>query len=200
MEKDRDFLQRAAALFIEQGSKTLTMDDVAREFGISKKTLYQMYRNKEALLDDVLSFKLDEVIKKMEALDETVENPIERMYCRDEAIDLAVRQNHSTMIRQLVRYYPSIFYSHMKRFGERFSSVMLRNIEKGRKQGLYRENFNAEIYSKFFLQLAMSYDSSPFFEEEKGERVDFIDEVLSMYLHAITTEKGKQQLEKLNQK
>lgn len=198
MEKDDEFLKRAADLFLEVGAKTLTMDDVAKEFGMSKKTLYQKYRNKEALLEDVLNYKLKYVIHKIEALDRKVENAIERVFCRDEAIDQAVQSNQSVMIRQLIRYYPTIFYSHMKRFAEKFSQVMVRNIEKGRAQGLYRTDFNAELYSKFFLQLAMSYDSSPFFEEEKSERMDFMQEVILMYIHAITTEEGKKELIRIN--
>ena len=52
------------------------MDDVAREFGISKKTLYQKYKNKEALLEEVLDFKLSHIIQKMQKLDVEVENAV----------------------------------------------------------------------------------------------------------------------------
>ena len=49
--EDNQFLQKATELFIENGAKTLTMDDVAKEFGMSKKTIYQKYKNMEALLE-----------------------------------------------------------------------------------------------------------------------------------------------------
>ena len=80
MENKNQFLEKATELFIEHGSKTLTMDDVAREFGISKKTLYQKYKNKEALLEEVLDFKLNHIIQKMQKLDVEVENAVERMF------------------------------------------------------------------------------------------------------------------------
>ncbi|HAI79685.1 MAG TPA: TetR/AcrR family transcriptional regulator, partial [Chryseobacterium sp.] len=57
---DKKFLEKVVELFIDNGAKTLTMDDIAKEFGMSKKTLYQKYANKEALLEDVLAFKLEE--------------------------------------------------------------------------------------------------------------------------------------------
>lgn len=200
MEDKKQFLQKATDLFIEHGSKTLTMDDIAREFGMSKKTLYQLYKNKEALIEEVLDFKLQDMVKKMQKLDIEVENAVERMFCRDEQMERAVNSNKSMMIKQLIKYYPAIFNKHMVNFSEKFSEVLINNIEKGRAQGYYREDFNTEIYSKLFVQLMMSYDSSPILEHEKVERDEFYYEVMMLYMNAITTEKGKSELKKYNLK
>lgn len=200
MEDKKQFLQKATELFIEHGSKTLTMDDMAREFGMSKKTLYQHYRNKEALIEEVLDFKLNDIVEKMQKLDVEVENAVERMFCRDEQMEKAVSSNKSMMIKQLIKYYPAIFNKHMINFSEKFSEVLLHNIEKGRKQGVYREDFNAEINAKLFIQMMMSYDSSPIFEVNKINRHDFNIEVMMLYMNAITTEKGKEVLKKYNLK
>lgn len=200
MENKNQFLKKATELFIEHGSKTITMDDVAREFGISKKTLYQKYKNKEALLEDVLAHKLSEIISKMQKLDVEVENAVERMFCRDEQIERAVNSNNSTMIKQLIKYYPAIFNKHMLNFSDKFSEVLVRNINKGRIQGYYREDFDAEIYGKLFFQLMLSYDSSPFLNAEQINREIFLNEVMMLYMNAITTEKGKEILRKINKK
>ena len=200
MENKNQFLEKATELFIEHGSKTLTMDDVAREFGISKKTLYQKYKNKEALLEEVLDFKLNHIIQKMQKLDVEVENAVERMFCRDEQMERAVNSNRSMMVKQLVKYYPSIFNKHMVNFSEKFSQVLMNNILKGREQGYYRDDFNEEVYSKLFVLLMMSYDSSPILEYERVEREDFNYEVMMLYMNAITTEKGKEILKKINKK
>ena len=87
MEENIEFLCKAADLFIENGAKTLTMDDIAKEFGISKKTLYQKYKNKEELIEEVLYYKLVELIERLQFLDENIENAVERMICRDEQIE-----------------------------------------------------------------------------------------------------------------
>lgn len=200
MEDKKQFLQKATELFIEHGSKTLTMDDVAREFGMSKKTLYQHYRNKEALIEEVLDYKLNDIVEKMQKLDVEVENAVERMFCRDEQMEKAVSSNKSMMIKQLIKYYPAIFNKHMINFSEKFTEVLVKNIEKGRKQGVYREDFNAEINAKLFIQMMMSYDSSPIFEVNKINRHDFNIEVMMLYMNAITTEKGKEVLKKYNLK
>lgn len=198
MENNSTFLTKAADLFLEHGAKTLTMDDIAREFGMSKKTLYQKYKNKDALLEDVLTLKLDEIAEKLKILDETVENAIERMFCRDREIEDAIESNQSILIKQLVKYYPAIFNKHMIHFSKKFIDVLTFNIEKGRKQGYYKTDFDANLYAKFFFQLIMSYDNSPLYEAENISRTKFHEETLIFYLNAITTDKGKQILKKIS--
>lgn len=200
MDEKTIFLSKTAQLFIENGAKSVTMDEIAKEFGISKKTLYQKYRNKEELLEEVLKHKLQEVIDRLQYLDDNVENAVERMICRDEEIDKVSHSNNNILIRQLLKYYPVIFHKHMLNFSSKCSEVLVHNIEKGRKQGFYREDFNAEMYAKIFFQLVMSYDSSPFFDTEVIEREYFMQETLMLYINAITNDKGKEVLKSLQQK
>lgn len=200
MEEKTNFLSKATQLFIENGAKSVTMDEIAKEFGISKKTLYQKYKNKEELLEEVLKYKLQEVIERLKYLDENIDNAVARMFCRDEEIDKVSHSNNNILIRQLLKYYPAIFHKHMLNFSAKFSEVLVHNIEKGRKQGLYREDFDPELYAKLFFQLVMSYDSSPYFDVELIERENFMQETMFFYLNAITNEKGKEVLKNLKQK
>lgn len=192
MEKDIELLEKVSDLFLHNGAKTVTMDDIAQELKISKKTLYQKYQNKEALLEEVLTYKLEKVITKMKNLDETIDNAVERMYSRDRDIERASRTNESIMLRQLIKYYPQIFNKHMLFFSERLSEILVHNIERGRKQGLYREDFDAYFYSKLFFQLTMTYDNSPFLDITNISREQYQQETLNFYMNAITTQKGKE--------
>ena len=200
MDEKTIFLSKATQLFIENGAKSVTMDEIAKEFGISKKTLYQKYKNKEELLEEVLKYKLQEVIERLKYLDENIDNAVARMFCRDEEIDKVSHSNNNILIRQLLKYYPAIFHKHMLNFSTKFSEVLVHNIEKGRKQGLYREDFDPELYAKLFFQLVMSYDSSPYFDVELIELENFMQETMFFYLNAITNEKGKEVLKNLKQK
>jgi AcrR family transcriptional regulator len=185
-------------LFVEHGSKSLTMDDIAREFGMSKKTLYQKYINKEALLEEVLDFKLESVIEKMQNLNTEIENAVERMCFRDKQIENAVSANKTMMIRQLMKYYPKIFDKHIHKFSDRFSDVLVNNIERGREQGYYRKDFDAEFYAKLFFHLIISYDASPYFDTEEIDRCFFQNEIMMFYMNAITTERGKEILKTIS--
>lgn len=198
MERDRAFLDKVSGLFIENGAKTLTMDDIAKELRISKKTLYQKYQNKEVLLEEVLSYSLEKVLAKMRNLDETIENAVERMFARDVDIERASKTNDSILLRQLVKYYPQIFNKHMLYFSERLSEILVHNIERGRKQGLYREDFDAEFYAKLYFQMTMTYDNSPYLDTEEIDRSRYQQESLLFYMNAITTEKGKKVMRELD--
>lgn len=200
MENQKEFLAKAAQLFIENGAKSLTMDDIAKDFAISKKTLYQKYKNKEELLEEVLQYKLEVVISRLKYLDENIENAVERMICRDEEIDKVSHSNKTLLIRQLSKYYPAIFTKHMLNFSEKFAEVLVHNIEKGRSQGFYRTDFDAEMYAKIFFQLIMSYDNSPYLDPVNIDRENYYQETMMMYMNAITTEKGKEILKKINYK
>ena len=63
MAKKDHFIEKVSHLFIEYGAKTFTMDDIAKEFSMSKKTLYQQFKNKDELLEAVLDFQLEQMSK-----------------------------------------------------------------------------------------------------------------------------------------
>lgn len=177
MEKDTELLNKVSDLFIENGAKTVTMDDIAQKLKISKKTLYQKYQNKEVLLEEVLAYKLEVVLDKMRNLDKTIENAVERMFKRDSDIERASRTNDSIMLRQLIKYYPQIFNKHMLYFSEKLSEILMHNIERGRKQGLYRKDFNAELYAKLYFQMTMTYDNSPYLDTKQISRATYQQEL-----------------------
>lgn len=192
MEKDKEFIEKAAQIFLENGAKTVTMDDLAREFGVSKKTLYLKYKNKDELLEDVLLYSTTKILKVIKDLDEKIENPIIRMFSRDEYMDKVSDSNNSIMLKQLIKYYPDLFQKHMLVFSEKFADIVISNIEKGRKLGYYREDFDAKLYAKMYFQLIMSYDSSPFIDTSSLTKKEYHMEALRLHMYAITTEKGRQ--------
>ncbi|MAM17989.1 MAG: TetR family transcriptional regulator [Gramella sp.] len=197
MKRDVKMLEEISALFIKSGAKTVTMDDIAREFGISKKTLYQKYKNKEVLLEEVLMHSIEKLLLKMKGLDNKIDNAVERMFARDQEIENMSETNDSIMIRQLTKYYPQIFNKHMLYFTESFSEILIDNIKRGRKQKLYRENFDEVMYAKLFAQLVMTYHTSPVLDRKEITRDNYHQQSLDFYMNAITTDKGKAIMENL---
>lgn len=195
--KDNEFLEKVVQLFMKYGPKSFTMDDIAREFRVSKKTLYQEYKNKEALLEDVLVFHQNMIAENFKNMQEKVENPITKMYCRDKEIE-NIMDNDSLFIKQLIKYYPDIFEKHMIVFSEKISELIYQNIIAGREMGYYREEFDAKLYAKFLFHLMISYHNAPYMGIENMRKADYSNLVLDFYLNAITTEKGKEFLENNN--
>lgn len=200
MNNKKEFLSKVTEMFLENGAKTLTMDDIAKEFSISKKTLYQQYINKEELLEEVLDFKLELVMETIHLIDTQTDNAIEKMILREKNFENFSRTSKSLFIRQLLKYYPAIFDQHIINMNKKISKLLVLNVEIGRKQGLYRADFDEKLYIKFFLQIMLSYESSPLFEDEKIDRECFCFEAVMFYLHSIATDKGKEILNKIKYK
>lgn len=198
MSEKNDFLDKVSELFFENGAKAVTMDDVAKHFAISKRTLYEEYKNKETLLEAVLNWKLQEVITTINSLDVENNNAVEKILLGEKDFEKFSNTNQSVFIRQLIKYYPAIFEQHILNMNEQIAIILTKNIELGRLQGLYRENFNEGLYIKFFLQLMLSFESSPLFESEQCDRGYFCYQGVMFYLQSITTEKGRIVLEKMN--
>tara|TARA_R100000988_G_C3962780_1_gene147112 strand:- start:377 stop:976 length:600 start_codon:yes stop_codon:yes gene_type:complete len=197
MENDKNIIEKVSKLFLEYGAKAVTMDDIAKALRVSKKTLYEKYKSKEVLIEETLVYGIEKVLQKMKDLDNKIDNAVERMFARDEDIEKMSQTNNSIHLKQLMKYYPEIFNRHMFYFSERLSEILVHNIERGRKQGLYREDFDEQFYAKLFFHLAMSIDGSPYFKTEDLSRREYQQKTLRFYMNSITTEKGKEVMKNL---
>lgn len=202
--KDKVFLEKIFLLFLENGAKTLTMDDISREFSISKKTLYRDYKNKEELLQEVLRFSSEQLfdVMKKHAEDEKY-NAIEKIMFRDNVFKEVSLEKKGIFFRQLRKYYPEIYKAHTLRIYDEVKEILLHNIEEGQKKELYKQDFDKENYIKYLMILIFSFDDVYFFENIMGQGESsecFFEGVLVFYLKAIVTEKGNQILEQIKNK
>lgn len=173
------------------------MDDVAKEFSISKKTLYQYYKNKEELLRELLRFIISHVEEEMDSLTpEQKKCPIEEMLYANKRIENETKDNKTLFIRQLRKYYHHLYIEHLHDVVNAFSHRIIDNIRRGRKQGYYREDFDENDYVKLLFVMMNAYDDSPLLNNDQINRSDFCFGVMNFYLHSITTEKGKKYLKK----
>lgn len=195
MEQKNKFLEKALALFLENGAKALTMDDIAREFGMSKRTIYQHYKNKEELLDSVLDFHTDMVISKLKAITEIENlNSVEKMLIRDEDLQKLSNNQKSIFIRQVKKYYSNLSKKNAIKAYEKLKTIFISNIEQGQKEGLYRKNIDVEVVVKMVIVLMFSYDESPLMESANAyglNQCEFSKQVIKFYLNAIVTEEGR---------
>lgn len=196
MEQKAEFLEKALKLFCLNGAKTTTMDDIAREFSMSKKTLYQQYANKEELLDEVLNYDMQLILEELRNIDTENSCPIEKMLCREKKMKDLTDNNKSLFVRQLKKYYHSLYEKQTVRVSKEVAKVFRANVEKGRELGLYRTDFDIDEYSQFLMLIMTSFNDSPMIDVEETSMKDFAQSAIVFYLNAITTEKGKEKLKK----
>ncbi len=199
MMENNNFLEKATALFLKYGPKTVTMDDVAKEFGMSKKTLYQIYANKDELLKAVLLFIVRNVINDVKRRMDEAEHPLELFLHTEASFADFMVEDRDIFMMQISRYYPEIFKEHSLSVFEEINAFLTEIIIEGRKKGMIRDDFDIRTYSKFIMILNQSAIESPFFENAFEHRAAIRAGIDGFYLNAILTEKGKLKLKELKE-
>ena len=110
MDDKKYFLEKLFEMFHIYGVKTLTMDDIAKEFSISKKTLYQKYSHKENLICDVLDFMSKEGLDEVDRIRQEYRCPIESLLLSGPRMDEITCKEKNIFDIQLLKYYPDIFF------------------------------------------------------------------------------------------
>lgn len=191
--KDK-IIAKASELFLKLGFKSVTMDDIAGEMCISKKTIYKYFCNKEVLIVESTSMvhkQVHEIIdtivaKNHNAIHENFE--IREMFC-----DMFKNNIDSSPIYQLKKHYPEIYHNIMTTEIDLCSQWFRENIEKGIREKLYRENLNKDVYVKFYYTLIFHINENTVSEKE-AQKMEL--EALEYHTRAMATPEGIIELEK----
>lgn len=196
MEKmEKDILAKAVEMFDRYGLRPVTMDDIAREMSISKKTLYKYYANKEDLVTRAVVQMFQEISGNMTELLEHQGNAIDMLFSMDEVICSTIEKHDPSMQFQLERYYPEVsaMLEGMKK--ETVFLMMENNINRGKAEGLYRANLDAQVVTYLYYsraQLMMEEDMGPF-KDRPIEEV--MREILVYHIRGVASDKGLAYLE-----
>ncbi|PKA98496.1 TetR family transcriptional regulator [Flavobacteriaceae bacterium MAR_2009_75] len=184
-------LEKAADMFLTYGFKSITMDDLAQEMGISKKTIYAHFENKTALVKDctlqvarIISSGIDSIL----CLNK---NPIEELYEIKKFIMQYLKDEKSSPHYQLQKYYPKIFSSMRQKQYEVMKDCVVDNIKRGLEQGIYRENLNVEFISRIYYAGGASIKDHTLFPPDKFTNISLMDLYLEYHLRGIVTPKGR---------
>ena len=128
--KDK-ILQKAADMFLSLGFKSVTMDDIASELGMSKKTIYSHFSTKRKLVEASTFYVLDRVNETICSILDANYDPIEETFTIKSMVNNLLKNERSSPSYQLQKYYPKTYEKIMKKEFLMFRDCILRNIEKG---------------------------------------------------------------------
>lgn len=196
METLDKILNAGIELFRQYGFKSVTMDELARRAGISKKTLYQHFANKNDIVREAVVQYKNKISDNCNAIMEESENSIEAMVRVMGMFDNINRQINPIAMMELERFYPQVFKEFRDKMKERDVDNIAENIRKGIKEGLYRSEINPEFMSRYRMEMSyLMYHSTLLVKEEYNLQL-VGREVSEHFLYGIMTHKG----EKLYQK
>ena len=184
---------KASELFLKLGFKSITMDDIAGEMCISKKTIYKYFCNKELLIEESTALIHKQVHEIIDNIVSKRNNAIQENFEIRKMFKEMFKSSDSSPIYQLKKHYPEIYEKVMLEEINECSSIFRKNIKKGIEQGLYRETINIENYTRFYYNLIFSIKENTSSETE-SQKLEA--EILEYHTRAMATEKGIIELEK----
>lgn len=187
-------ISKASELFLKLGFKSVTMDDIAGEMCISKKTIYKYFCNKEVLIEESTSLVHKQVHEIIDIIVAKNYNSIhENFEIREMFRDMFKNNIDTSPIYQLKKHYPDIYQNILSQEIDLCSHWFRKNIEKGIREGLYREDLNVDVYVKFYYTLIFHINETTVSESE-AQKIEL--EALEYHTRAMATEKGIVELEK----
>lgn len=200
-EKKLEIINNVGKLYLRFGIKSITMDDVATECGVSKKTLYQYFSDKKELVSEVIDFYLQ---KPELNLDEfNAKNAIDSMFLVRQHVNSIFKFYNNNIEYDLKKLYPKLHKKVHEAKRQRIFSNTVNNINEGKKQGYYREDLCAEIIGKLQVgrMLLTLHPDNQVFEQHEISSMSVFDHIMDYHMHAICTPKGleyyKKQLNKI---
>jgi AcrR family transcriptional regulator len=190
--KDK-IMSKASDLFLKLGFKSVTMDDIAAEMCISKKTIYKYFCNKEILIEESAEMVHAEIHKIIEKIVAKNHNAIEENFEIRKMFKEMFQSLDSSPIYQMKKHYPEIHQKIVGREMEECNTVFKQNIVKGIKQGLYRKEISIENYMKFYYTLIFGIKEE-ISSEKEGQKIEL--EILEYHTRAMATAQGILELEK----
>lgn len=186
-------ISKASDMFLKLGFKSITMDDIAGEMCISKKTIYKYFCNKEILIEESTAAIHKEIHEIIDTIIKQNHNAIEENFEIRKMFKEMFKSSDTSPIYQLKKHYPEIYEKVMLREINECNSAFEQNIRKGIQQGLYRENINIESYIQFYYQLVFNIKAN-IVSEKEGQKIEL--EILEYHTRAMATPKGLIELEK----
>jgi AcrR family transcriptional regulator len=181
---------------MKYGIKSITMDDVARELSISKKTLYQYITDKDDLvgkfIENEIELRFEEICKCFKI----GFNAIEELFEISFFMNRMMKDQNPTTEYDLKKYYPHHYQKTVKARREGMYKYVLQNLKKGKEEGLYREDMDVEIIAKLYMSRSENNHFNELFTNEEFTSIKLFIEILTYHIRGIATKKGIIVLEK----
>ncbi len=178
-------------MFLNLGFKSVTMDDLAQEMGISKKTIYSHFKNKTELVEKSTMTMSQFITCGINEIIDLQKNPIEELYEIKKFVLTHMKDEKSSPLYQLQKYYPKIFKSLMEIQFECTNECVSKNVRRGMEMEIYRDNLNPEFVSRIYFSGVMSIKNTKLFPTEIFSQRQLLDYYLEYHLRGIVTPKGR---------
>ena len=191
--------QKAHELFMQYGLRSVSMDDIANSLGISKKTIYQYYADKDELVDAVIDAEFAKNENICEFDRQNSKNAIDEIFmAMDKVVEMFSRMNPS-LVFDMQKYYPKAFQKFHKHKNDYLYNIIRDNVIRGINEELYRSEINVDIISRFRVESIMMPFNPEFYTKMKYNMAEIEEEFIIHFLFGMASPKGYKMIVKYQQ-
>ena len=192
---DYKLLKSSMELFLKYGIKSVSMDDIAKLLGISKKTIYTVVDNKKELVKAAVEIFIKEEQVLIKNLTEQSTNAIDEMVAIANQTISLLKNMKPTLTYDLKKYYEEVWELIETKHFSFIEHIIKNNVTRGIKEGLFRSNLNPVVISQLYLGMAHLVVSEQFTRSHTYSIKELYEEMVNYHLNGIINEKGRNELD-----
>lgn len=192
--EEKELFEKVTLLFMRYGIKSMTMDEVARQLGISKKTLYLYVDNKKDLVKKMMEIHIDCEQCNLEETFKKCDNAIDEIMEMTKEVSSQMNGVHPSIMFDMKKYHPEAFQILLNHKDQFVRNCIHKNLENGVKEGLYRQNLNVEIVTQLYLSMVGSIINSENTSVQEFNFQNVHSEMMRYHIRGVASTKGREYL------
>ena len=196
MDIHEKIIESAASLFRTYGIKAVTMDSLANHIGMSKRTIYENFSDKDEILEGVLQMMAEKQKTLVKRILDDSENAIDAIFMLLESNRDHLQSMSPAFREDLMKYHREVLQNKTDKYEMPDYRNNIQVIEKGIKQKLFRKEINPDIVNRCLYSLGRSIMDDELYPYEEFTRREVIKNVFINYLRGLSTEEGIKLIEK----
>lgn len=190
---------KAYELFMRYGIRSVSMDEIANQLGMSKKTIYQYYADKDELVEDAIEIVLN--INRNDCAHQQAdsENAVHEVFLSLDTVKQILSKMNPAVIFDLEKYHTGAFNKYNDHKNRFLFNVIVTNLNRGKEEGLYRKEINVNLIARFRLASMFLIFNPEIFPGEQFNLPQLLAETTDNFLYGIASERGQQMIEHYKQ-
>src|SRR5277367_2401166 len=196
MEMKERILEKATDLFMRYGIRSITMDEIAAQLGISKKTIYQFFTDKDAMVEAVINQEINRNEECCRSFSLTAENAVHEIFLALDSFQEMLKAMNPQLVYDLEKHHP-VAFKRLKQYKYQFLYTMIKeNLERGSREDIYRTELNIDLTTRHRIETAFMPFNQETFPQNKYPMNQTCQELTILFLHSVCNPKGKKLIEK----
>lgn len=187
--KDK-IIEGAEKLFFQFGVRSVSMDDVARDLAVSKKTLYQYFTNKEELVTEVARTHMIAERQEFQCIARNAKNALEELFSISKCLREHMQEMNPALMYDLQKYHPAAWQHFLSYKNDFIRGTVVDNIRRGKGEGFYRPEIDENVMATIRVETIQMSFNLQLFPKTEFKMVDVQMQLFDHFVYGLLTPMG----------